>query len=205
MADEMVTSDVTILDALRKRPSMTVAELSALMGVTATAVRQRLDRLRAQGYLDRLAVNEGRGRPAHRYSITEKGRRKTGQNFGDLAIALWQEIRGIEDPEVRRGLLRRIASRMAEMYGERIAGTSVAEKMESLVGFFAEKQVPLELDSSGELPILTAVACPYPDLAEQDRSICALERLLFSELVGKDLHLSNCRLDGTNCCTFELN
>ena len=205
MAAELLTSDVTILDALRKRQSMTVSDFSQLMGVTATAVRQRLDRLRAHGYLERLAVNDGRGRPAHQYSITEKGRRKTGQNFAELAIALWQEIRGIEDPEIRRGLIRRIASRMAEMYGERITGTSVAEKMASLVEVFSEKQVPLELDSSGKLPILTAVACPYPDLAEQDRSICALEGLLFSELVGKDLHLSACRLDGTSCCTFELN
>ena len=56
---------------------------------------------------------------------------------------------------------------------------------------------------SNDLPLLQARACPYPDLAEQDRSVCSMERMMFSELVGENLRLSNCRLDGHNCCTFE--
>ena len=27
-------------------------------------------------------------------------------------------------------------------------------------------------------------ACPYPNLAESDRNVCAMEKMLFSELVG---------------------
>jgi len=53
------------------------------------------------------------------------------------------------------------------------------------------------------LPLLQARACPYPDLAEQDRSVCSMERMMFSELAGEDLRLSHCRLDGHTCCTFE--
>jgi hypothetical protein len=30
-----------------------------------------------------------------------------------------------------------------------------------------------------------------------------MERMLFSELVGDNLKLTNCRLDGGSCCTFE--
>jgi predicted ArsR family transcriptional regulator len=64
--------------------------------------------------------------------------------------------------------------------------------------------VPFEVDRSNpQLPVLTALACPYPQLAEQDRSICSLERLMFSELVGENLRLSSCRLDGERCCSFE--
>jgi predicted ArsR family transcriptional regulator len=67
-----------------------------------------------------------------------------------------------------------------------------------------ERDVLFDAAPSGELPVLTAMACPYPHLAEQDRSICAMERLLFSEVVGQPLRLAECRLDGANCCTFEL-
>ena len=77
--------------------------------------------------------------------------------------------------------------------------------MEALVRLFGERQVPLEVDTEGDLPILKALACPYTEIAEQDRSICAMERQLFSELVGEGLRLSECRLDGQTCCTFELN
>ena len=93
MADEFVSSDVGILDLLRKRDTMSVPELAECLQVTATAVRQRLTRLMAQGYINRSSVKASRGRPAHRYVLTNKGRRKTGANFADLAMALWQSGR----------------------------------------------------------------------------------------------------------------
>ena len=39
--------------------------------------------------------------------------------------------------------------------------------------------------------MLTAHACPYPELAEEDRTICSLEKMLFSELLRQDVDLCN--------------
>jgi DeoR family transcriptional regulator, suf operon transcriptional repressor len=197
------TSDVGLLDLLRKQGPMSVAQLTTAMEVTATAVRQRLTRLLAQGDIEREAQRISRGRPMHRYELTEKGRRRAGANFADLAIALWQEIREIKDPEVRRGLLQRIGGRLASLYASRIRGSTTEEKLESLAEMFRERQIPFDVERRNDLPLLQARACPYPELAEQDRSVCSMERMMFSELVGENLKLSNCRLDGHNCCTFE--
>jgi len=197
------SSDIGILDLLRKTGPLSIAELAKATSVTATAVRQRLVRLMVQGLVDRELTRAGRGRPSHRYALTEKGRRQTGANFVDLALALWTEVRGIEDPEVRHGLLQRIARTMAAKYGPQISGKTTAERMHAVSRVFAERDVPFEVEESGSLPVLTALACPYPELAEQDRGICALERMMFSELVGDGLRLSDCRLDGDECCRFE--
>jgi len=198
--------DQQILGLLRKADSLRVAELAGAMAVTATAVRQKLNRLMAQGLVQRKVVRDdgaGRGRPGHRYFLTAQGRRKSGGNFADLAVTLWKEIRSIRQPEVRRGLLQRIATKMAESYQPGVPGATVAQRMQGIRRLFAERDVPFTVDESGELPVLTAEACPYPELAEQDRSICAMERMLFSRLVDKDLRLTACRLDGAGCCTFE--
>ena len=117
------------------------------MEVTATAVRQRLTRLLAQGDIERATERVSRGRPVHRYGLTEKGRRRAGANFADLAIALWQEIREIKDPEVRRGLLA--ADQRAD--GRRcmpaqIHGSTLEERMESLAELFRERQIPFEVE-----------------------------------------------------------
>jgi predicted ArsR family transcriptional regulator len=173
------------------------------MRVTPTAVRQRLVRLMAAGLVDRELARAGRGRPSHRYALTPKGRRQTGSNFVDLTLALWKEVRAIDDPEIRRGLLQRVAKSMAEMYDAQTTGLTTAERMRAVKRIFDERDVPFDVDESGPLPVLTAVACPYPELAEQDRGICALERMMFSELVGDSLRLSDCRLDGDECCRFE--
>ena len=118
---------------------------------------------------------------------------------------LWTEIRSVEDPDVKYGLLKRIVSRMADVYQPQLSGTNLQERMESLVGLMKRRDVPFEVTTSadGQLPVLTVLACPYPDLAEQDRGICSMEKMLFSEILGEGVRLSACRLDGEHCCTFE--
>ncbi|HUS39891.1 MAG: MarR family transcriptional regulator [Pirellulales bacterium] len=199
------SSDTALMNHLRRNELLTVSQLAQRMEVTATAVRQRLTRLMAQGLVERQSSPSGRGRPSHRYTLTDKGRRHSGGNFADLAMALWQEVRSVQQPEIRRGLLQRLAKTMAAMYRPHIAGDSVAERMKSIKQLFAERNVPFSVDDSGTLPVLTAEACPYPQLAEKDRSVCAVERLVFSELLNDDVRLTECRLDGATCCTFETN
>lgn len=203
MADAFVTSDNAILDLLRKRQAMSITELSTAMAVTATAVRQRLTRLMAQGYIERKEARASRGRPSHAYTLTAKGRRKSGSNFADLALVLWEEVRAIKDADVRRGLLARLSKRLVAQYSDQIEGRTLAERMQSLTQLFAQRQVPFEVTVTDSLPILTAHACPYPELAEQDKSICAMERMMFSELLGESVRLEKCRMDGDSCCTFQ--
>ena len=199
----ILSSDITILDILRKRGELRVGELAELMGVTGTAIRQRLNRLLDQGYIVRATIRSSRGRPSHGYSLTVKGRRRSGENFGDLAIALWQEIRAIEDQEIRRGLLKWISHRMAEGYAQKIQGNSVGERMKSLAAVFAERRLPVKIMETDGGAALSIEACPYPELAEQDPSVCSMERLLFSEIIGETLQLTECRLDGDCGCTFQ--
>ena len=205
---KLPATDVAVIDLLRQRDSMSIADFVAELHVTATAVRQRLNRLLAQGFIERKqAEMEGPGRPSHQYGLTDSGRRQTGANFSDLAVVLWQEIRSIPDPEIKRGLLARISSRLAAMYASHVEGKPPEERMQSIAKLFADRDVPVSVvhDSSapeGSLPVLNVLACPYPDLAEQDQSICSMERMLFSELLGQNLKLDQCRLDGGQCCSF---
>jgi len=196
-------SDRAIVDYLRRNGAATIADLVALLGVTATAVRQRLARLMVKGHVERTSAAAGRGRPVHRYSLTALGARSAGNNYDQLAQVLWDEVRAIEDPLVRQGLLSRISRRLADVYRQQVAGSSLAERMTSLARVMTGQQIPFEVEGSASLPVLTALACPYPDLAERDRSVCAMEKMLLSEVLGENLKLSSCRLDGATCCTFE--
>jgi len=197
------TSDGRLLDLLHAQGSMTIAELSAACEVTATAIRQRLHRLMGEGLVERTLRRTGRGRPGHSYSLTEKARRRAGTNFRDLALVLWDEIRAVKDQQVRAGLLRRLAVKMAAMYRVRTGGASQPERMESVKELFDERRVAVEIDPSGEAPVLRILDCPYPDLAEKDRGICAMEKMVLGELIGGPLRLATCRLDGYACCEFE--
>ena len=203
-------SDTTMLDLLRKADALGIGQLASAMGVTATAIRQRLNRLMRQGLIERSLTRAdeespaGRGRPSYCYRLTDRGRRHAGDNFGDLAVVMWKEIRAVKDPEVRRGLLERLAKAMAEMYGPQVTGETAEERMRSVSQLLRGRGVPFSVQHTGGLPVLVAEACPYPGLPEQDRSLCAMERMLFSKLVAQDVRLTDCRLDGASCCTFEM-
>jgi predicted ArsR family transcriptional regulator len=211
MKNHVESSDDNLIDLLRRQGAMGVQQLTDAMQVTATAVRQRLSRLILQGLVQRETVKIQRGRPSHRYQLTEKARRQVGSNFADLTLALWHEVRMIKDPEVRNGLLQRIAKTVASLYGGRLQGGNTAERMQGVSNLMIDRSVPFAVEQrfsqkqNTMLPVLTAEACPYPDLAEQDRGICAVEKMLFSELLGENVRLSECRLDGANCCRFETN
>ncbi len=196
------SSDKTMLDVLRRRGAVTISVLVAEMGVTATAVRQRLQRLMADGLIERQAENKGRGRPNHRYSLTEKGQRSAGTNFADMADVLWDEIKSVDDPEIRRGLLKRIAGRLADRYRDAVGGESLGDRMTALATVMGQRDIPFEVEKTGELPVLSVLACPYPDLAVRDRSVCTMEKIMLSEVLGESVRLSECRLDGDACCTF---
>ncbi len=204
MSDEIVASDIVVVNLLREGASMTVVELAGALEVTATAVRQRLMRLMAQGYVERSASKAGRGRPSHSYSLTVKGRRKAGSNFGDLAVAVWKEIVAIQDPSVRRALIQRISERLADTYADRVEGVSIEQRMEQLAALFRERRVMFNVEHDAGGPQLKAVTCPYPDLADRDRTICVMERQLLARLLGSRLSQRECRLDGDACCSFEL-
>jgi DeoR family transcriptional regulator, suf operon transcriptional repressor len=119
-----------------------------------------------------------------------------------MASVLWDEIKSVPDPEIRRGLLKRIADRLVERYRNDVSGDTLGDRMQSLSRLMADRDVPFEVKPSAELPVLTALACPYPELAKKDRSVCTMEKLMLSEILGENMRLSECRLDGANCCTF---
>ncbi|MFM7243325.1 MAG: helix-turn-helix transcriptional regulator [Planctomycetaceae bacterium] len=194
-------TDTSVVDLLRGDVCLGIGDLATRLGVTATAVRQRLDRLMRAGIVERSTVSKPRGRPSHSYRLTAAGRRLGGDNFRDLAMVLWREVRAIPDAAVRRGLLQRIAGGLAEACRERISGESPRERLAGLAALMSERDIACCVEQ-GELPVLTTYSCPYPELADEDRSVCVAERLMIQELVGTAVRLSECRLDGAPCCRF---
>ncbi|MEN6457458.1 MAG: MarR family transcriptional regulator [Thermoguttaceae bacterium] len=196
-------SDADLLDLLRITGPLGVSELAEAMEVTPTAVRQRLTRLLAAEAIQREPIRKGRGRPKHRYWLTEKGIRRTGSNFDDLAIALWSELNHRSDPTVRRETLQRIARALAAGYATQIHGNTPKDRMESLVQLLSQRRIPVSVEQAERGPALVEHACPYPRLSEQDDAICAVEQMMFSELLGQPVTLTESRLRGGASCRFQ--
>src|SRR5262245_15229682 len=97
------SSDRELLDLLRRRGPLTVAEMGASLGVTGTAIRNRLARLLGAGLVERRSAHGGRGRPRHLYQASVEAQKRLGQNYADLAVVLWEEMMStVADRKLRR-------------------------------------------------------------------------------------------------------
>lgn len=195
-------SDGQFLNELHRIGPKTVQDICSAIGVTATAIRQRLWRLQGSGFVARDLVRTGRGRPHYVYRVTEKGLRQLGDNYGDLALILWREIRNIPDPQIRQGITSRIRDALVSRIG-RIGEGGLKERIRRLGDSLLSRGYDVEIGTGSLLPILRENNCPYQELAEEDRDICGLEREVFQEVLGAEVRLTQCCLDGHHCCEFE--
>jgi predicted ArsR family transcriptional regulator len=201
------TSDRLLLDLIRRSGPVTVAEMAAKLGVTETAVRNRLARLLGSGLIVRRTVlAAGRGRPRHVYEASVEAQKRLGQNYTDLALALWEEMMtSVADRKLRRLMFTRVTDRLAEIYRCQVSDDEWEGRLVQLTNVLHDRGVEAEVakDAVAAIPILRQHSCPYYELAEADRAICALERKMFEKVLGRSLRLSQCRLDGDRFCDFE--
>lgn len=205
MANGRATADADVLDLLADSGPLAISDVMQHFSVTRTAVHQRLLRLMGEGLIHRELVRGRRGRPSYRYLLSPKARNLAGNNFADLASVLWQEVLRREDSTNRQRIVSRIAAALKGLYADAIRGTTLKSRMESLRDLLAKRRVRCDVDTRGDVPTFTLRDCPYPELAELDGTVCQIETMLFSQLLGDEVVLSQCRLDGHACCQFSSN
>lgn len=198
-------TEQAVLDLIRYQGSMSVRELCEHLGVTATAIRQRLKRLTAAGLLEWVTVRRERGRPVHQYRMTEQGRAAMGENLADLAEMLWLEVINIEEESIRQSVLEGVLQRLTERYRDQVTGGTITQRLESIAELFRQRKIPFVVETEGNQSHLRIAGCPYPRLQDRGSEICQMEQQLVARLLDAPVALNHCSCasGGGRCCTFS--
>jgi DeoR family suf operon transcriptional repressor len=192
-----------VIEYIKRNGSATIKELEDLLGVTTNAVRQHLQALQADGYIERRQVNTGVGRPHHAYSISEKAHELFACHCDDLALTLLEEVFALEGPERAALLLGRVGDRLAKRYAPSVRAEVLHDRVEQLAGALYQRGVLTDVDIEDENTIiLHAYNCPYHELAQEHRSICEMDEEVMRKVLGSDVNLSACMMDGHRGCSF---
>jgi predicted ArsR family transcriptional regulator len=216
-------NDQEFLRILHRHEPVTVQELCAITGVTATAVRQRLNRFEERGWIERRVAHQQRGRPHHTYSLTEAGLKTLGNDQAEMAALLWRHVMQIESPEIKNKLLSDLKQSLVRRFGgvdsEEELSVRLKRMCDSLAGFGFDIESITgsasgadqsdvgqggSFKSSEFLPVLREYNCPYHEIALEDPSFCDFERSVFAEILGAEVRQSVSRFDGHCCCEFEV-
>jgi DeoR family transcriptional regulator, suf operon transcriptional repressor len=193
-----------VLTLLQKKGPLTIKELESELGVTATAVRQHLGNLLAEGYVEQEAESSGRGRPRHVYSLTPKGQALFPHHYDEFTTSLLGEILVTEGPQRVSDLLGRMGRRLAERYAQQVEGQSPADRVHSLTELLNAKGILAEVQVHADGIVFQEYNCPYYELARQYREICNMELGMISEVIKQRVELVSCTLDGHRGCQFKI-
>jgi predicted ArsR family transcriptional regulator len=192
-----------VIEHIKRNGSATIKELEELLGVTTNAVRQHLQALQADGYIERRQVNVGVGRPHHAYSISAKAHDLFACHCDDLALTLLEEVFALEGPERAGMLLGRVGDRLAQRYASSVRGEVLQERVEQLADALYKRGVLTDVEVEDEnYIVLHAYNCPYHELAQEHRSICEMDEEVMRKILGSDVNLSECMMDGHRGCSF---
>jgi len=193
-----------VLSILQRQGTATVKDLGDALGVTATAVRQQVAGLLADGYIQQEIERAGRGRPRHLYSLTPKGRALFPHHYDEFTNSLLREIIVSEGPGKVQELLGRMSRRLAEPYERHLAGLSPVERAAKLTELLNAKGILAEVTFNADGIVFHEYTCPYYELARVHRAICDMEEEMLTHAVRQPVELVACTLDGHHGCQFRI-
>jgi predicted ArsR family transcriptional regulator len=202
---QMQSTRQHILEYLQRQGRATVKELGSLLGLTSTGIRQHLTVLERDGLVDAREERGRVGRPTLVYSLTEKADALFPKTYDALAAVLLEEIRCSQGNERLHDLLHKVAERMAAPYVERIEGRPLPERVRETARIMEEQGCLVDVREAGDGEYyIDEFTCPFPRVAQQDRSVCALHVDFVRVLTGGDTRLTQSLLRGERACCYRV-
>lgn len=199
---DIATPAGQILEFLLRNGPASIKELEGVTGVTATAVRQQLASLTAEGLVAMNKERQGVGRPRNLYQLTERSHSLFACYNDELALDLIHELMESEGVDKLRYLLNRVGSKLAVQYRRQIKGQVVGDRVRELSTVLDRRGIRVSLEQSDDVIILHEYNCPYHEIASVHRDVCEMERSAFSQALGADVTLGDCIQDGHHSCQF---
>jgi DeoR family suf operon transcriptional repressor len=194
----------SILEQLKLTAVLTVSELAERLGVTASAVRQQIAFLEADGLLEYEDEKGRRGRPQRHYRLSPAGDEQFARTYASLAESLLESMQARLGPEAVDAAFE---GRREQMEAE-LRPLIRAGDLRSRVAQFAEAMA-----ARGYMPSVAEDAdgltfswynCPVARVARQFAQPCAQEIRLIESLLGERVVRETCIARGDSACRYRL-
>ena len=187
-----------VLAQLRHR-SMTVEELSAMLGLTSNAVRNQLRRLENARFVERTGSRAGVSKPSVLYSITLAGQIQFSTLYLPVLTEFLQVAEGQCAGKQLVTFMRQTGKSLGKQYprprGSLNARVDAAARL--IRGFGGL----MEVEKRDGSPVLRSKACPLAALTAQNRAACRVIEGLLAEYLSASVRTC-CDVGGDPRCCF---
>jgi len=195
----MQSTRQAILDYLRVHREATVRDLSRVLELTTTGVRQHMDVLERGGLVTFRDVKGRVGRPAQMYRLTDDGEALYPKSYECLAIAVLDAAREVGEGDMYPRLMEATAARLAVPLMPASSGTAADRAVAIAERRRADGNV---VEAIG--PTIVQHTCPYLAAALLTPVVCAMDVEAIGHATGCQVELTEGLRDGSDRCVFEL-
>jgi predicted ArsR family transcriptional regulator len=190
----------------------TAAELAARLGVSPAAVRRHLDALTASGRVAERMTREahrGRGRPARRFLLTERGRSAFPHAYDDLALTALRHIAATGGPDAVRVVAEKQLAGLEERCSTAVAGATrpdgaPVDRAQALAGALTAEGYAATASAISGGGQLCQHHCPVAHVAAEFPQLCEAETAVIGRLVGTHVQRLATIAHGDGICTTHI-
>lgn len=189
---------------LERKEGLTIDQMASALGITRTAVREHVGALERERLIaaGALAGSTG-GRPGRLYALTPRGMSLFPKQYDLIARLLLEQLsQRLGAAEAEREL-RALGASLAAKLKEKVRGRTLAERTREVAALMRELGYEASARKDGE-PTIEALNCVYHELAQSDRTVCALDLSLIEHLADAEVEHRACMARGDNACVFCL-
>ena len=118
--------------------------------------------------------------------------------------AVWQAIDELGGGELLKKVLKRVGRLLADHYCVRITATDPKERLQQLVKLLETEAALLELGRNNGRLVIRRRSCPFINMSDDKRTVCAIDLDLMSAVAGRQVRRIASRQDGSPSCIFEV-
>lgn len=179
-----------IVSDLRDQGERSVADLADLLDISEVAVRRHLAVLEQEGFVTTRTVNQGRGRPAARYALTDDAHRLFPHRYDQLASEMLEFLTDQYGREGLRAFLRWRLERETDQLRAAVTAEDLHARLEQLAATLSEAGFAATIEPTPDGFKLVQNHCAIADVAKEHPEVCAYEAAAFSQVLGGDVSLS---------------
>src|SRR6266511_5192108 len=177
-----------VLDLLKRNGPQIVAQLGAALRKSGAGVRRHLEELEQLGLVQQTSRQQGRGRPAYVYALTEMGHDLFPRNYHQLVAQLLEAAASELGPEGVERLFDHRQQELAELYGGRTRGRPLPELASAIAAIQDENGYMADCCQTEDGRWLVREHnCAIARVAGAWPTACNHELALFRQLAGPDV------------------
>jgi predicted ArsR family transcriptional regulator len=194
-----------ITNLLKNDGGLTTDELSALLGISATAVRRHLAALEAQNIVCHRSEQRGNGRPSYVYQLKANGPDVFAQSYTAFAFSIVKELTELGGDKRPHELFDQRQERRHHKYINLTKGEKLTDRVASLARLMEREGRMTTWQQLNESRfILREHNCPFYRLAARFDYPCHCEISLLRETLKADVKRVNHILKGDVACVYEI-